>query len=246
MPAIDADATADEILRAVRAVGTPQRAAGEKAYLKSDLEHCGAPVGDIRRITRAAASAHPDLTHDDLRELVATLWARPIHDCRMAAIMLLRFRPDLLQLDDLGTVESMIRDSRTWAYVDDLAGTVAADLVLRYPDALHRLDAWAVDPNFWIRRSALLALIEPLKRGAPFDRFGAYADSMLEDKEFFIRKAIGWVLRETSKRRSDEVFAWLLPRAARASGVTLREAVKYLDPDQRTAILDAAGRKPAR
>jgi 3-methyladenine DNA glycosylase AlkD len=140
----------------------------------------------------------------------------------------------------------MIRDSRTWAYVDDLAGTIAGDVVVRHPDALLRLDAWAVDPNFWIRRSAMLALIDAIKRGAPFDRFAGYADSMLEEKEFFIRKAIGWVLRETSKRRPDEVYAWLLPRAARASGVTLREAVKYLSPAQRSAVLDASGRKLAR
>ena len=51
---------------------------------------------------------------------------------------------------------------------------------------------------------------------------------MLEEKEFFIRKAIGWVLREAGKRRPDEVAAWLAPRTGRASGVTMREAVKYL------------------
>jgi 3-methyladenine DNA glycosylase AlkD len=51
---------------------------------------------------------------------------------------------------------------------------------------------------------------------------------MLDEREFFIRKAIGWVLRETSKRRPDEVTAWLAPRTHRASGVTMREAVKYL------------------
>jgi hypothetical protein len=213
VPSIDVAATAAGIERSVRATGTPQRALGEKAYLKSDLEHCGAAVGDIRRITRGAASAHPDLTHRDLIALVAALWSRPVHD---------------------------------WAYVDDLAGNVAGDLVVRYPDGLRRLDGWAADPNFWIRRSAMLALIDPLKRGAPFDRFAGYADSMLEEQEFFIRKAIGWVLRETSKRRPDEVYAWLLPRAARASGVTLREAVKYLSPIQRSAILDASGRKFAR
>ncbi len=55
MRRIDVVATAAEIERATRAVGTPQRAAGEKAYLKSNLEHCGAAVADIRRITQGAA-----------------------------------------------------------------------------------------------------------------------------------------------------------------------------------------------
>ena len=237
-------ATVGEIESATRASGTPARAAGERQYLKSDLEHFGTTVAEIRRITKRSVAAHPNITHDELMELVGALWSRPIHDSRMAAIMLLQFFPKLLGLDDLDTIESMIRGSRTWAYVDDLAGHVAGGLVTRYPESSAWLDRWAVDVNFWIRRSALLALIESLKRGERFDQFARYADSMLDEKEFFIRKAIGWVLRETSKRRPDEVYEWVLPRASRASGVTLREVVKYLSPAQRSAILAASGRKP--
>ena len=62
---------------------------------------------------------------------------------------------------------------------------------------------------------------------------------MLAEREFFIRKAIGWVLRETSKKQPDRVYAWLEPRAGRASGVTVREAVKYLSDAQRDTILAA-------
>ena len=62
---------------------------------------------------------------------------------------------------------------------------------------------------------------------------------MLEDREFFIRKAIGWVLRETARKRPGLVCAWLLPRAARASAVTIREAIKPLSGEQRTAVLAA-------
>ena len=64
---------------------------------------------------------------------------------------------------------------------------------------------------------------------------------MLDEREFFIRKAIGWVLRETSKQRPELVYEWLLPRAHRASGVTIREAVKYLSEDQRAGILARRG-----
>jgi 3-methyladenine DNA glycosylase AlkD len=105
------------------------------------------------------------------------------------------------------------------------------------PTAAAVLDRWAVDDDFWIRRSALLALLESLRRGeGDFERFAKYADAMLEEKEFFIRKAIGWVLRDTARKRPDMVFEWLLPRAARASGVTLREACKPLSAEQRAAV----------
>ncbi len=62
---------------------------------------------------------------------------------------------------------------------------------------------------------------------------------MLSEKEFFIRKAIGWVLREVGKRNSKDVFDWLAPRTHIASGVTMREAIKYLDADQRKQLMTA-------
>jgi len=97
-----------------------------------------------------------------------------------------------------------------------------------------------VDDDFWLRRSALLALLLALRRGAgDFQLFSRYADPMLQEKEFFIRKAIGWVLRDTARRRPAMVYEWLLPRAARASGLTLREAVKPLSEQQRAAVLGA-------
>ena len=68
---------------------------------------------------------------------------------------------------------------------------------------------------------------------------------MLGKDEFFIRKAIGWVLREVSKHSPDLVFEWMKPRAAMASSVTFREAVKYLPEDQRSQLSELR-RSPAR
>jgi 3-methyladenine DNA glycosylase AlkD len=120
---------------------------------------------------------------------------------------------------------------------------VVGPLLERYSALTRSIDRWSRDEDFWIRRSALLALLRPLRRGeGDFRRFGVYADRMLEEREFFIRKAIGWVLRETGKRRPGMVYRWLLPRVPRASGVTLREAVRYLEPDQRQQILTKATR----
>lgn len=88
-----------------------------------------------------------------------------------------------------------------------------------------------------LRRSALLAHLRPLRAGdGDFDRFSRFADVMLQEREFFIRKAIGWVLRDTAKKRPDLVFEWLQPRAHRASGVTIREAIRPLSPEQQAAI----------
>lgn len=221
----------------LRARAVPERAAGEKAYLKSDLEHLGASVPATRAaVKEATRGLH--LGHDDLVAVADQLWAEPVHERRAAAAELLEQHVDLLVADDIDLLERLLRESRTWALVDNLAASVVGPLVEREPSLESVLDRWAGDEDFWIRRSALLAHLIPLRRGAgDFDRFARYADTMLEEKEFFIRKAIGWVLRDTGRLRPELVHAWLAPRAGRAAGLTIREAVKYLGPEQRAEIM---------
>jgi 3-methyladenine DNA glycosylase AlkD len=238
--AIDPDTSAAELGAALRAAGDPRRAAQEKRYLKSELEHLGASVPAIRGVATSFAREHPDLTREELTGLVEALWRGPVHERRVAAVELLARRGDLLLPEDLPLLERLIRQSRTWALVDGLAVTVAGGLLRRFPQLGGTLDRWARDGDFWLRRAALLALLQPLRQGGgDFARFSGYADRMLAEREFFIRKAIGWVLRETSKERPDLVFQWLEPRAGRASGVTVREAVKYLPEGQREQVLTA-------
>jgi 3-methyladenine DNA glycosylase AlkD len=238
---MDVEATADWIALELRDAGDPSRAEQERRYLKSTLEHYGASVPAIRKVAKSAFAREGTLRHDDLVGLVEALWARPVHECRMAAVELLDLGSDLLEPGDMTLVERLIRESKTWALVDGLAASVAGPLTERNPDFGAVLDRWAADDDFWIRRSALLALLYPLRRGeGDFERFSRYADAMLGEREFFIRKAIGWVLRETARKQPERVYEWLSPRADRASGVTLREAVKYLSEEQRTAILAAS------
>jgi 3-methyladenine DNA glycosylase AlkD len=194
----------------------------------------------IRTIAKAIGRRRPDLAHDDLTALVEVLWSEPVHERRMLAVALLELHAASLRPEDLSLLERLLRESRTWALVDGLAASVIGPLVEFSPEMGPVLDRWAADDDFWIRRSALLALLPGLRRGAgDFGRFCRYADLMLGEQEFFIRKAIGWVLRETARKRPEIVFDWLRPRARQASGITLREAVKPMSAEQRAAILAA-------
>jgi 3-methyladenine DNA glycosylase AlkD len=227
----------DALCERLRALGTEDRAVNEKRYLKSDLEFLGAKVPDIRKAAKAALRAAEPIDHDAFVALIEDLWAEPVHELRMAAVQIAYARPERFELEDLGLLERMLRESRTWAYVDTLAAGVVGPLLARHPDEDAILDAWAEDEDFWIRRTALLTHLGPLRRGeGDWDRFTRYADAMLDEKEFFIRKAIGWVLRDAARKQPELVYDWILPRAHRASGVTIREVVRHL-PD---AMAEAA------
>ena len=184
----------------------------------------------------AFARTQRGLEWADLLELVEAMWLRPVHELQMASIVLLEEYAGPLRPEDIGLIERMIRESKTWAYVDNLAASVVGPLVEAHPELGAVLDRWAGDCDFWMRRSAMLALLLPLRAGkGDVERFFRYADSMLDEREFFIRKAIGWVLRETSKKRPEVVREYLASRIGRVSGLTLREGAKRLPEGERVA-----------
>jgi 3-methyladenine DNA glycosylase AlkD len=224
------EAAALAVTGALRRLGAPERAEQEKRYLKSDLEFFGVPVPDLRRAVKAAVRGYPGL---DARGMVAwavALWGEPVHERRAAAVEILTMAAPRLAASDLAALERLLRESYTWAYVDGLAGNVAGEIALRDPaGAWPVIDAWATDADFWIRRSALLSLLRGVRAGTPdLARFARYAEPMLTEKEFFIRKATGWVLREISRRDPAWVAGWAEVHVAEMSGVTFREAVRRL------------------
>ncbi len=225
---------------ALAARGSPERAAGAKAYLKSGLEFLGVDAAGLRATAREIVDRRPELDHDQLTALVRALWEEPVFELRALGVALLERRPGLLGADDLGLIEELLRRSGTWALVDWICTKVASPVVARSPGTWRVLERWSRDGDFWVRRAALLAQLPELRGGrGDFTLFARLAERMLDEREFFIRKAIGWVLRDVSKKRPELVFAFLAEHIDRVSGLTLREGSKYLTADQRRKLQDA-------
>jgi len=229
-------------------MGERRRAVSEKAYLHSDLRFLGVGVPKIREATIEMDRRHGVWTRAELRRVVDAAWSRPEHELRVVAIELLVRHVDLLSPADLPWLERLLRSSHTWAYIDALAVDVVGPVVERSRDADRLLERWSTDPDFWVRRSALLALLGPLRRGpARFDAFARLAGSMVTDTEFFIRKAIGWILRDVGKRRPELTYRFLRVHRRSVSGLTLREGARYLPlPMRRRLGLSGVGGRPDR
>ena len=236
----DPEGAALAVADALRAVGTAERAAQEKRYLKSELEFFGGAVPELRRVVKAAVRDYPGLDAAGMVAWAVALWRAPVHERRTAAAEILTLAAPRLGAGDLATVERLLRESGTWALVDGLAVNVAGEIALRDPRSWPAIDRWAADPDFWVRRSALLALLRGVRTGRPdLARFTRYAEPLLAEREFFIRKAIGWVLREISRRDPDWVAGWTETHLAEMSGVTFREAVRRLPPAEAERLRDA-------
>ena len=237
MDGFDAEGAALTVAEALRAAGTAQRAVQEKRYLKSELEFYGVTVPELRRVVTGAVRWYPGLDEAGMVAWAVALWGEPAHERRMAAVEILTLAAPRLGAGELAVVERLVRESGTWALVDGLAGNVAGEIALRDPRSWPVIDRWAADADFWVRRSALLALLRGIRDRRPdLARFTQYAEPMLAEREFFIRKAIGWVLREISKRDPAWVASWTELHLAEMSGVTFREAVRRLPSGERERL----------
>ncbi|MEM9692659.1 MAG: DNA alkylation repair protein [Myxococcota bacterium] len=228
-----------EALRAALAeVGTEERAQFERGYLKSDLEHIGVKVPEIRKLAKRFRREHPTLSRDDVWSLADHLWRAGIYELKSTAVFLLLEYRALLIVKDLNRVEQLVRTAFTWALIDHLAMGVVGDIVSRAPSAKRTLRRWAKDEDFWVRRTSLLALLGAWRRGTEFDTvlFETLAVPMLHERESFIRKALGWVLRDVSRKEPEFTYAFLLRHREAVSGLTMREGAKYLASSQRQAL----------
>jgi 3-methyladenine DNA glycosylase AlkD len=197
--------------------------------MKSALRFHGVDAPTLRAECASYCKEHPELDREGLIAIADALFATECFDLRSVASLLLERRRALLRPGDASWLVGLARKGACWAHVDHLVTQVIGPLLEGHESLPRRVRAWARDGDFWVRRVALLAQLGALRRGAgDFPLFASIAAPMLPEKEFFVRKAIGWVLREVSKKRPELVRDFLVSRGARASGVTWREATKYL------------------
>jgi 3-methyladenine DNA glycosylase AlkD len=240
-----AGAFVDDLIDALRASGTTERAAHDAAYLRSSRQHLGVAVPTVRRLTRDALRTTPLADRVEVRRVAEALWATGIYDACAAAVEVVRHRQRLLVVDDLSWIEVLLRNAYTWALVDELARHPVAAVAVRDDGVLPVLDAWVVDDDFWIRRSAVLGLSQLLRADRETERFFRYADLLLPEREFFIRKVLGWVARDLGHRRPDLVSQWCWRNLDGMNLVTLREAAKPL-PDGADLLAAYRAMSPAR
>jgi 3-methyladenine DNA glycosylase AlkD len=215
-----------DIRDALRDAADPQRAPGMQAYMKSSMPYRGVSLPAVRRIAKAAAKAHPLGTLDELQTAVRTLWdAAEFREERYAASELTGLRLATGRLEMLSLYEHMATTGAWWDHVDAVAHRIA-DLHDAHPEeTAAAVRRWSTSDDMWLRR---LAIISQLGRRDRVDTalLTEVIDRNASDTEFFIRKAIGWSLREYARVDPDWVRDFVAARDL--SGLSRREALKHV------------------
>ena len=234
--------TADQALvvavrAALEAAGDPGRARSAQAYMKSAMPFHGVPVPEVRRMARAELAAHPPPDRQTWHDTVLELWDGATHrEERYAALALVR-SPGAAAYQDLSSLElyrHLVLTGAWWDLVDELAHAVGAVLRAAGPPAAAVVRGWSRDEDLWVRRAAILC---QLGAGARTDRalLADCLDANLADPGFFIRKAIGWALRDLARTDRAWVTAYVEAAGDRLSPLSRREATKHL-PALRSAL----------
>ena len=225
--------TPQQFVRAVEHALMPladaSRAQAMKAYLLEQFEFLGLPA-PIRRQAVQSLGKVQWQTSDHVLAISELLWQKPQREYRYTAVDLLRKHSALLGVNDLPALRDLMLRDAWWETVDGLSAVIAEVLhraVLQKPTDAKLMDAWLVHPSFWVRRSAMLHQLG-WRLDTDTTRLFGYAQQLADEKEFFIRKAIGWALRDYARWNPQAVTDFLVQYRPVLSGLTVREAAKHL------------------
>jgi 3-methyladenine DNA glycosylase AlkD len=155
-------------------------------------------------------------------------WARPEREYQYFACGYLRRHIGRAGPGFIDVAGQLITTKSWWDTVDALATRTVAPLVRAHPELVATMDRWITSENIWLARTALLHQLFA-KGETDVDRLYRYCRSRAGDREFFIRKAIGWALREHSKTDGPAVRAFVAEMGDDLSGLSRTEALKWMD-----------------
>jgi 3-methyladenine DNA glycosylase AlkD len=214
------------IRRSLREHADPDLAPGQQAYMKSSMPFLGVRVPEVRRLTKAAARSRPPAGLDDLEGSVRRLWDEATHrEERYAATALTALRLARGRLELLDLYEHIAVTGAWWDHVDEVAHRIADLHDARPGPTARAVRRWSASRDMWLRR---LAILSQLGRRDRVDRalLVDVIEPNLADPEFFIRKAVGWALREVA--RVDPVWVQSFADEHELSPLSRREALKHL------------------
>jgi len=244
---MDIDKLIKDFIRQLKSNAEPEHAKQEKRYLKSPFKFFGTRNGVKTRIVKEFKKAHKEISKNELWQLVDKLWQSDYHDLRRLAIKILKVYSDHIDLSVMPKLEKLLKTSTNWDQVDEISVHLVGRVLQKdLKEGKKWLIKWSKDKNFWLRRAGLLSQLLLFRHGGGDKKlFFRLAEKMLDESKytsgeyttkympekmgkFFIRKCIGWVLREMSLKDPKSVVDFVNYNRNKMSGLSYREGTRRL------------------
>jgi 3-methyladenine DNA glycosylase AlkD len=239
----------DEVMRRLileyRRAGNPERAAAMRAYMRDLFPYLGIPAPLRRAVGRRVLAGLGSPDESVLTRVALACWELSEREYQYFACDYLRRHAGVLTPASLPVLRRLIATKSWWDTVDELASDVVGVMVSHHPALLSTMDQWAYGsdpstgspsaapsssglPELWLSRVAILHQLR-YKVATDTDRLVRYCTVQARHRDFFIRKAIGWSLREYAKTDPGGVREFVA-NTPDLSGLSVREALKNIGP----------------
>ncbi|MCD4535446.1 DNA alkylation repair protein [Nocardioides sp. cx-169] len=221
----------ESVRAALAAAGDAERARAQQAYMKSEMRYRGIGAPELRKVLRPLLALYRPASREEWAATVRTLWDEAgYREERYAALAVARHRLAREWLDpgSLDLWRHLVVTGAWWDLVDEIAAhLVAPTLRAHRQEVTPVLRAWMTDDHLWLRRTAVLSQLGA-KAETDVVLLRDTIEHNLEDRSFWLRKAIGWALRDYARTDPDWVRAEVARLGDRLSGLSRREALKHL------------------
>ena len=202
-----------------------------RAYMKSAMPYLGVQSTPLRAVCRPLFDQHVLASFDEWRDTIRELWhGASYREERYVALELLgdrRYR-SFRTLQVLPLYAELIVDGAWWDLVDGIATHLVGDLLRQYPSEMRSVVlGWAHGEDHWLRRTSIICQVG-FKASTDRQLLFACMEPSIGERDFFLRKAIGWALREYARAEPEVVRAYVTENEQRLSGLTKREALKHI------------------
>ncbi|GGX24552.1 DNA alkylation repair protein [Streptomyces chartreusis] len=222
-----ADTVLARLLPAYAEAADPERAVAMRAYMKDVAPFLGLTTPVRRALTRTVLQGTARPAEADCVAVALRCWELPEREYHYFAVDYLRRHVARCSSGLLPVARHLIATVSWWDTVDLLAAHVVGGLVTADPKLTADMDAWIADDDMWVARTALLHQLR-YKERTDTDRLFAYCLRQSGHPDFFIRKAIGWCLREYAKTDPEAVREFLARERGRFAPLSVREALKNI------------------
>lgn len=217
----------EQLRRELEAAAIPDDAAPMAAYMKHRFAFLGVKTPARRKVSSAAIRASRSNPVDEVIAAAMKLREQPEREFHYVASDLLRSNSGRLRAADIAAMSFFVGTDSWWDTVDALASPTIGHMVLNHPELGDVMDAWIDHDDMWLARVSIIHQLRFTER-TDAARLFRYSLRRAGDSEFFIRKAIGWALRQYARTDPTAVRTFLDEHGGSFSGLTIREATKHL------------------
>lgn len=199
------------------------------AYMKTDMPFYGIKADQRRAIVKEILKSHPIDSLEEYAASIDALWREPHREMKYSAVQVARSKKKFITMESMPLYRRLIIEGGWWDFVDEVSDHLVGRVVLlERTKAAPIMRRWIDDEkHMWLRRAAIICQLKHKKETDEAMLFD-FCLRRAHETEFFIRKAIGWALRQHAYTNPKSVRAFLKQHRAKFSGLTLREAGKHL------------------